>query len=115
MSCHQHDLPSSQVSLARHLRHKMVDSHSQRNSDSSMHEITTLQTLPSLLRGFGKKPALVAFTKDRTGEWTYAKLADQATRLAAGLIKAGIEKGDHIALVAENRPEWMTACLGILA
>jgi long-subunit acyl-CoA synthetase (AMP-forming) len=26
-----------------------------------------------------------------------------------------VSKGDHVALVAENRPEWMAACFGILA
>src|SRR5207249_1291552 len=57
----------------------------------------------------------VAFAKDRTQQWTYAKLADQAARLATGLTGAGVEKGEHLGLFAENSPEWLAACLGVLA
>src|SRR5438034_6256059 len=80
-----------------------------------MNEIETLQTLPSRLKEFGKRTAVVAFAKERKDQWTYTKLAEKSARLAAGLIKFGIQKGDHIALVAENRPEWIATCLGILA
>jgi long-chain acyl-CoA synthetase len=80
-----------------------------------MNEIETLQALPRRLREFKERPAIVAFAKDRKEQWTYAKLAERSARLATGLTKAGIQKGDGIALVAENRPEWMAACLGILS
>src|SRR5438105_4980730 len=80
-----------------------------------MREIQTLHELPRLLKEFGAKPAVVALMKERKEQWAYEKLAKQSARLAAGLVKSGVQKGDHIALVAENRPQWMAACLGIFA
>src|SRR5204862_649299 len=67
------------------------------------------------LNKFGKRAAVIAFDKDRKEKWTYTKLAEQAARLAAGLAAAGVEQGDHLALFAENSPEWFAACLGVMA
>src|SRR5579862_9304422 len=39
--------------------------------------------------------------------WTEA--ADAVRRLASGLVLLGIEPGDRVALVSENRPEWVIA------
>ncbi|MDR1931121.1 MAG: AMP-binding protein [Treponema sp.] len=49
--------------------------------------------------------------KDFT-RWTFRYLADQCRRIGRGLIKAGLKKGDRVALWAENRPEWMAVWLG---
>jgi long-chain acyl-CoA synthetase len=46
--------------------------------------------------------------------WSYAELADQVRRLARGLIKTGLERGEHVALFAPNRPEWIVACLAVI-
>src|SRR5436190_1740216 len=80
-----------------------------------MNKIETLQDLLPRFKKFGKRPAVIAFTKDGKGRWSYAKLAEQAVRLATGLNKTGIEKGEHLALFAEDSPEWFVACLGVLA
>ncbi|MFI4948171.1 MAG: AMP-dependent synthetase/ligase [Alphaproteobacteria bacterium] len=45
--------------------------------------------------------------------WTEA--ADAVSRLARGLAILGIEPGDRIALVSENRPEWVVADLAIMS
>ena len=45
--------------------------------------------------------------------WTEA--ADAVSRLARGLAALGIEPGDRVALVSENRPEWVIADLAIMA
>ena len=45
--------------------------------------------------------------------WTEA--ADAVNRLARGLALLGIEPGDRVALVSENRPEWVVADLAIMA
>ena len=37
------------------------------------------------------------------------------TAMAAGLRRIGLEPGDRVALVSENRPEWLIADLGIMA
>jgi long-chain acyl-CoA synthetase len=39
--------------------------------------------------------------------WSFLFYAAECRRIARGLIKAGLKKGDRIALWAENRPEWM--------
>jgi long-chain acyl-CoA synthetase len=40
-------------------------------------------------------------------KWSYIAYAAECRRLARGLLKAGLKKGDRIAIWAENRPEWM--------
>ncbi|MDR2047850.1 MAG: AMP-binding protein [Treponema sp.] len=39
--------------------------------------------------------------------WSFVFYAAECRRVARGLIKAGLKKGDRVALWAENRPEWM--------
>src|SRR5262245_33581401 len=85
------------------------------HSRDDMHEIKTLHTLPARLKDLGARPAIVAFAKDRKEQWSYPKLAGQSARLATGITESGIEKGDSVALVAENRPEWIAACLGVVS
>lgn len=80
-----------------------------------MDEINTLQDLLPRLAAFQNRSALVAFRKQDVEQWPYAKLADQAARLAAGLAKAGLTKSDYVALFAENSPQWIAAFLGVVA
>ena len=46
---------------------------------------------------------------------TYTEVADQVLAFSAGLAELGIRHGDRVAILAENRPEWVVADLGILA
>jgi len=46
---------------------------------------------------------------------TYEQLVDQAEGLAAALLRHDLRRGDRVAIVAENRPEWVIAYLGIIA
>ncbi|MGH7433854.1 MAG: AMP-binding protein, partial [Candidatus Methylomirabilales bacterium] len=60
----------------------------------------------------------VAFQIKREGRylrWSYGEVADQAHRLATFLRQIQISPGDRVALLAENRPEWCVAYLGIVA
>lgn len=52
---------------------------------------------------------------DGQRQLTFAELADAMHRCAAALVAAGVETKDRIALWAENRLEWIVACLGIQA
>ena len=57
-----------------------------------------------------QEPEKVGFLRPVDGRWvpvTYRELADQVTRLAAGLIASGIQAGDRVALCAHTRLEWM--------
>jgi long-chain acyl-CoA synthetase len=63
----------------------------------------------------GDEPFLSA---KRGGAWTsisWAEAARQVASLAASLKRIGLEPGDRVALVSENRPEWLISDLGIMA
>jgi long-chain acyl-CoA synthetase len=54
----------------------------------------------------------------REGEWrptSWAEAARQVASLAASLKRIGLQPGDRVCLVSENRPEWLIADLGIMA
>ena len=54
----------------------------------------------------------------REGAWrsiSWNEAAQQVASLAAGLRRIGLQPGDRVALVSENRPEWLIADLGIMA
>ena len=54
----------------------------------------------------------------RGGSWqtiSWAEAARQVCLLAESLRRIGLEEGDRVALVSENRPEWCIADLGIMA
>src|SRR6476469_4720449 len=54
----------------------------------------------------------------REGQWrstSWAEAARQVAALAISLRKIGLEQGERVALVSENRPEWLIADLGIMA
>ncbi len=46
--------------------------------------------------------------------WTYRRLADEATRVAHGLVAAGVKAGDRVALHMMNRPEMLIAYFACL-
>jgi len=46
--------------------------------------------------------------------WSYRFFAAECRRIARGLLKAGLAKGDRVALWAENRPDWMAVWMGTL-
>ena len=63
----------------------------------------------------GDEPFLWA---KREGEWrsiSWAEAARQVAALAASLKRFGLEPGDRVALVSENRPEWLISDLAIMA
>ena len=64
---------------------------------------------------FGPRPFLGA---RRDGKWvtqSWAQAARQVAQLSEALIALGVEPGDRVAIVAENRPEWAIADLGVMA
>lgn len=79
-----------------------------------MSESQTLQFLIDALSERGDRPVVLALQKEGAESWTYAELADHARRLAHGLVEAGVECGDHVALLAPNGPEWVAACLAVV-
>jgi fatty-acyl-CoA synthase len=59
---------------------------------------------------FGDRPALIF--QDR--QWSFVELADECSRAARAIIRAGITPGDRVAVWMANRPEWIFAAFGAL-
>ena len=63
----------------------------------------------------GDQPFLWA---KREGKWrqkSWNEAAREVAALSASLKRVGLEPGDRVALVSENRPEWLVADLAIMA
>ena len=71
-------------------------------------ELSGLDTFPKLLmhhaRVRGERPAIREKDLGIWQTWTWREFADEARCLAAGLAQQGLRRGDHIALVSDNRP-----------
>ena len=64
---------------------------------------------------FAARPALRREAGDGPGvELTYRELRARIAEQAAGLRAAGVTPGTRVALLCENRPEWVVALLGAL-
>ena len=80
------------------------------------------KTCPNLVAMFfeeasrlGDKPFLWA---KRDGTWvalTWNEAAARVSALARGLKELGIEPGDRVVLVSENRPEWLISDVAVMA
>ena len=81
-----------------------------------------LEHFPNLVtmffaRAAAKGDAPFLWAKDGGG-WqaiSWAEAARQVAALAASLKRLGLDAGDRVMLVSENRPEWLIADLGIMA
>ncbi|MGB9720171.1 MAG: AMP-dependent synthetase/ligase [bacterium] len=65
-----------------------------------------------------KYPDFTALQYKREGIWqtmSYQKLAGNITNLASALINMGVKKGDKVAILSYNRPEWAITDLAALA
>jgi RND superfamily putative drug exporter len=62
----------------------------------------------------GGKMALSLRASDSSEDLTYAELHRLVVAFASSLIEQGVRPGERVALVAEARPRWAAALLGIL-
>src|SRR5579862_8118849 len=61
-----------------------------------------------LLRQADERPDSVALTFPALGStWTYEQFLDQALKLGNGLKSLGLERGDRVGIMLENRPEYV--------
>jgi len=76
-------------------------------------------TLPQyLLKQAQEHPRDVAIREKQKGiwqEWTWAQYLDEVRALALGLVAIGLEKGDKLAILSDNRPQvyWMMVAVQI--
>src|SRR5262245_33553912 len=76
---------------------------------------TLVELFLHAVRSYKKSNALMV---KRTGSYqaiTSEDLLEAVKRLAAALVHLGIEKGDRVALLSENRPEWTISDFAILS
>ncbi|MGA1875361.1 MAG: AMP-binding protein [bacterium] len=71
-----------------------------------------LQSLIDEFPGRGDQPAILAMKEEGIESWSYRDLSDSIRHMTQGLIKAGMNQGDRIALFSGNSPAWISACLG---
>jgi len=85
-----------------------------RQSNPMPKKLETLQTLIDRFSVSGDRPAILAFQSDTLEHWSYAELVDSVARLSTALRDAGIGRGETVALMAGNRPEWVIAALAVI-
>ena len=72
--------------------------------------------LEDAIQQYGDRPALAYKPKgDTYQDISYATLGESVAAFRSGLIAHGIQKGDRVAILSENRPEWAIADFGILS
>jgi long-chain acyl-CoA synthetase len=69
--------------------------------------------LPLLKNKYEKNNALAAKENGKWRTYSTQEFIDNANNISYGLIASGITKGDKIAIIANNRPEWHFADYGI--
>ncbi|MFE8585698.1 AMP-dependent synthetase/ligase [Sphingomonas sp. NCPPB 2930] len=82
----------------------------------------TLEYFPNLVTMFftraAEKGDAPFLWRKQGGAWhaiSWAEAARQVASLSAGLRATGLQRGDRVMLVSENRPEWCIADLAIMA
>jgi long-chain acyl-CoA synthetase len=75
-----------------------------------------LDTIPKLLfNNYSKHPNAVALREKRYGVWnefTWKDYFEKVKYFALGLKALGLQRGDKISIIGENKPEWFCAELG---
>ena len=80
-----------------------------------MDTITINQMVQNTIQQHGSETALSHKVDKEYQDISYATLAERIERFCLGLIELGLQKGDRVALLSENRPEWAITDLAILA
>ena len=77
--------------------------------------IPAFVSLPALLQSRKDDPGLAQRVK-RFGLWqrvTWAEHVGKVNALAAYLVDQGLKKGEKVAVLSENRPEWLVSDLAV--
>src|SRR5438093_3422308 len=78
--------------------------------NQSFPKLTLPQMLEQSAKAFGRRTALIYFG----ARIPYAQLLDHVNRCAAGLQALGVRKGDRVALMMSNCPQFVIAYFGAL-
>ncbi len=81
-----------------------------------LRNVTIGDILETINKKYGNKTALRIKNDDGSfREISYVKLGRRVVSISSVLINLGIEKGDRVAILSENRPEWAAAYFGIMS
>ncbi|MFC7666170.1 AMP-binding protein [Hymenobacter humi] len=73
----------------------------------------TFDILPHQLASFPKKDALAAKIDGQWVPTSTQQVQDEANLVSLGLVALGLKRGDKVAIISMNRPEWMLTDFGI--
>ena len=77
--------------------------------------MTLISMFDQSVQQYGDKPALAYKPKgDTYQDISYTELGESVEAFSKGLKALGVQNGDRIAIVSENRPEWAISDFGIL-
>jgi long-chain acyl-CoA synthetase len=79
----------------------------------------TVDTLPkALIEMERKQPGRVALRRKELGVWhdiSWSEYLRKVRQVALGLHGLGVKRGDHVAMIGENQPEWLYSALGAMS
>ncbi|WP_435230613.1 AMP-binding protein [Pseudopelagicola sp. nBUS_20] len=70
-----------------------------------LNEDTIPELLAKTVKAFPEREAVVSHAQDT--RWTWAEFARQVDRLAGGLLRLDVGKGDRVGIWSPNRTEWL--------
>ncbi|MDD5167450.1 MAG: AMP-binding protein, partial [Syntrophales bacterium] len=80
---------------------------------------TIIDTLPKALVGITQRqPDRIAMRRKDFGIWqdiTWREYLEKVKQVALGLHALGVERGDHVSIIGENKPEWLYSALGVMS
>jgi fatty-acyl-CoA synthase len=83
-------------------------------SEEGIGALTIGGLLDDAAERFGPREALCFHPEGQpVVRWTYDELRSESTRLANGLIAAGLGKGGRVGLLMGSRPEWVAAAFAV--
>jgi len=78
-----------------------------------------IKTLPQALRLLvQKQPDRIAMRMKDYGIWhdiTWTQYYENVKKVAMGLHALGVQRGDHVAIVGENKPQWLFSAMGVMS
>ena len=78
-------------------------------------EMPRSRTVPALLNELADRHPDVEFVVGADRRLEYSEFRDEVRRFARGLHALGVRRGDKVAILMGNRPEWLIADFAILA
>ncbi|MCX5827699.1 MAG: long-chain fatty acid--CoA ligase [Deltaproteobacteria bacterium] len=79
----------------------------------------TVDTLPKALVDITRKhPGRIAMRRKELGIWhdiSWSEYLEKVRQVALGLHALGVQPGDHVAIIGENKPEWLYSALGVMS